>query len=241
MAHGRASMRRLLSPIEGRAYRRAAKVLAISASTAAAVRRLGVPLGRIEVLPPGVDVPEGPPSLRAAARLLFVGRMEPHKGAPTAVAVMRDVIRQRPGVTGLVVGAGSLEADVRRFVAGVDGVEFAGHLDEQRLTAEYARASIVLVPSLYEGLGLVALEAQAQGAVAVGYDVDGLREAIAEPTLIVPLYDDGAMTNVCLELIDDPRRRDELALAGRERVRASHSWHRIGRRLEEVYDEVRGT
>jgi glycosyltransferase involved in cell wall biosynthesis len=241
MAHGRASLRRLLSPLEAHAYRRAARVLAISASTAAAVRGLGVPPGRIEVLPPGVDVPDAPPQPRDSVRLLFVGRMEPQKGAPAALGVMRDVIRQRPGSTGLVVGGGSVEAHVRWFAAGIPGVEVAGHISEQRLREEYARASIVLMPSHYEGLGLVALEAQAQGAVAVGYDVEGLRDAIAEPSLLVPVYDQAAMTRVCLELIDDPRRRDQLAHAGRERVRATHSWDRIGRRLEEVYDEVLAT
>jgi glycosyltransferase involved in cell wall biosynthesis len=240
MAHGRASLRRLLSPLEGRAYRRAAKVLAISASTADAVRELGVPRDRIEVLPPGVDVPDAPPAPRDAVRLLFVGRWEPEKGVLAAIAVMRDVIAQRPGATGVVVGAGSLDESVRRVGADA-GVAVTGRVDQQGLTSEYARASIVLVPSTYEGLGLVALEAQAQGAVAVGYDVDGLRDAIAEPRLLAPFSDEGALTKICVDLIDDPRRRDELAHAGLERVRATHSWHRIGRRLEEVYDQVLGT
>ncbi len=240
MAHGRGSLRRVLSPLEARAYRRAAMVLAISASTATAVRGLGVRGDHIEVLPPGVDVPDAPPASRDAVRLLFVGRWEPQKGVLAAIAVMRDVIAQRPGVIGVVAGGGSLDADVRRLGDGVAGVEVAGRLDDGPLTAEYARASIVLVPSLYEGLGLVALEAQAQGAVVVGYDVDGLRDAVGEAGLLVTPNDEGAMVRVCVGLIDDPQRRDELAHAGRERVRSAHSWERIGRRLEEVYAEVRG-
>jgi glycosyltransferase involved in cell wall biosynthesis len=240
MAHGRGSLRRLLSPLEARAYRRAARVLAISPSTAAAVRDLGVPSTRIEVLPPGVDVPEIPSAAREAARLLFAGRWEPHKGVMAAIAVMRDVIAQRRGVRGLVVGGGSLESQVRSAARGIPGVEVAGRVDEARLTAEYARASIVLVPSQYEGLGLVALEAQAQGAVVVGYDVDGVRDAVDERSLLVTPHDDAAMVRLCVGLIDDPRRRDELADAGREWVRGLHSWERIGRRLEEVYDAVRG-
>jgi glycosyltransferase involved in cell wall biosynthesis len=124
---------------------------------------------------------------------------------------------------------------------GFADIEVAGRLDEGRLTAEFARASIVLVPSLYEGLGLVALEAQAHGAVVVGYDVNGLRDAVGERSTLVAPGDGAAMVRVCLDLVDNPRRRDELAHAGLERVRASHSWERIGRRLEEVYDEVRRT
>jgi glycosyltransferase involved in cell wall biosynthesis len=240
MAHGRGSLRRALSPLEARAYSRAARVLAISPSTAGAVRDLGVPADRIEVLPPGVDVPKTPSASRDGVRLLFAGRWEAEKGVLAALAVMRDVIARRPGAAGLIVGGGSLEPHVRRLGTATAGVEVAGRVDEARLTAEYGRASIVLVPSLYEGLGLVALEAQAQGAVVVGYDVDGLRDAVADRGLLVPPGDQGAMVRVCLGLIDDPPRRAELADAGRERVRSSHSWERIGRRLEEVYEEVRG-
>lgn len=239
VAHGRGSLRRLLSPLEARAYRRAAMVLAISPSTASAVRDLGVPHHRIEVLPPGIDVPEAQPPAREAMRLLFAGRWEPQKGPLTAIAVMRDVIAQRPGTSGLIVGGGSLEAQVRRLAASAAGVEVAGRVNDARLAAEYARASIVLVPSQYEGLGLVALEAQAHGAVVVGYDVDGLRDAVADSRLLVPPGDAGALLRACLALIDDPRRREELALGGREHVRAAHSWERIGRRLEEVYEAVR--
>jgi glycosyltransferase involved in cell wall biosynthesis len=238
MAHGRGSLRRVLSPLEARAYRRAAMVLAISSSTAAAVRGLGVSPDRIEVLPPGVDVPDTPPQPREAVRLLFAGRWEPEKGVLAAIRVMREVMVRRPGAEGLVVGGGSLDEQVRR-VGAEAGVDVAGRVEEARLRAEYARASILLVPSRYEGLGLVALEAQAQGAVVVGYDVDGLRDAVAEPSLLVAPGDEAAMVQACVGLIDAPQRLAELAHAGQEQVRAAHSWERIGRRLEEVYDAVR--
>jgi glycosyltransferase involved in cell wall biosynthesis len=240
MAHGRGSLRRLLSPLEARAYRRAAMVLAISPSTAAAVSGLGVPRDRIEVLPPGVDIPDAPPRPRDALRMLFAGRWEPEKGVLAAIAVMREVIARRPGTEGLVVGGGSLEEQVRQLGAEA-GVDVAGRVEEGRLSAEYGRASILLVPSRYEGLGLVALEAQAQGAVVVGYDVDGLRDAVAEPSLLVTPGDEAAMVRACVGLIDAPRRLAELAHAGQEHVRAAHSWERIGRRLEEVYDQVLGS
>jgi glycosyltransferase involved in cell wall biosynthesis len=239
MAHRRGSMRRLLSPLEARAYRGAAMVLAISPSTASAVRGLGVDPARVEVLAPGVEVPEDPPPSREGFRLLFAGRWEPEKGVLDAVAVMRRVIAHRPGATAIVVGAGSLGARVRADAAGVAALTIAGRVDDERLSREYAHASVVLVSSRYEGLGLVALEAQARGAVVVGYDVEGLRDAVAERSLLVAPGDVAAMAQLCLALADDPARRDELARAAYAWVRTHHSWERIGARLEEVYDSVR--
>jgi glycosyltransferase involved in cell wall biosynthesis len=237
MAHGRGSLRRLLSPLEGRAYRRAAMVLAISESTAAAVRALGVDSRRVAILPPGVDVPAHSTPSRSAPRLLFAGRWEPEKGVLDAVAAMRAVIARRPGTTALVVGRGSLAAQVHDSAAGEPAIEVAGHVDEARLAAEYARASVVLMPSQYEGLGLVALQAQAHGAVAVGYDVEGLRDAIAHRLLVAP-GDVSALAALCVDLLDAPGRREELAIQAIQQVRAEHSWEVMARHLDQVYAAV---
>ncbi len=192
MAHQPGSARRLMSPLEARAYRRAAMVLAISPSTAAGVRDLGVRADRVEVLAPGVDVPADPPTTREGFHLLFAGRWEPEKGVLDAVAVMREVIARRAAATGMVVGDGSLAARVRAAAAGTPGLTVAGRVDDDRLARQYHSAAVVLMPSRYEGLGLVALEAQARGAVVVGYDVEGLRDAVAEPSLLVDRGDAGA-------------------------------------------------
>lgn len=233
-AHGMSSLRRLMSPLEARAYRRAAMVLAVSPSTAEAVRRLGVPAARIEVLSPGVDPPAPAPPPREPARLLFAGRWEAEKGVLDAVAIMRAVLEARPEASAAVVGIGSLEAEVRRAAAG-SRVEVLGHVEEAALRDAYARASLVLMPSLYEGLGLVALEAQAAGAVVVGYDVDGLRDAVAVGGTLVRAGDRDAAAAVCLRLVDAPADRDAIAAEAQAAVLAEHSWERAALRLEEVY------
>jgi glycosyltransferase involved in cell wall biosynthesis len=238
MAHGARSLRRLLSPLEARGYRNAAMVLAISPSTADAVRALGVPSAHVEVLAPGVEVPAALPASRDGARLLFAGRWEPEKGVLDAVAVMRDVLTARPGATAVVIGGGPLEARVRAHAAAVPGIEVAGRVDDARLASEYARATVVVVPSRYEGLGLVALEAQAHGAVVAGYDVDGLRDAVMQRDMLVTPGDTAALLRACLRVIDDPSLRAEVAGRGRSWVQEAHSWEAVGRRLEEVYAAV---
>ncbi len=238
MAHPRGSLRGLLSPLEARAYRRAAAVLAISSTTADAVRGLGIPAHRVEVLSPGVDVPPALPQGRDGGRLLFVGRWEEEKGVLEAVAVMRAVMASHAGASAVVLGAGRLQERVRALAAGASGIDVAGHVDETRLAAEYARAAVVLMPSRYEGLGLVALEAQAHGAVVAGYDVEGLRDAVAHPQLLVRRGERARLTDLCLRLLDDQPWREALAAQARTWVSARHSWDAVGRRLGEVYAAV---
>src|SRR5205807_2113913 len=83
-----------------------------------------------------------------------------------------------------VAGAGGLDSRVRAAAAAAPGggVEVLGAVSDEELWRQYARAAVVLMPSRYEGLGLVALEAMGAGCAVVGYDVSGLRDALAGGT-----------------------------------------------------------
>jgi glycosyltransferase involved in cell wall biosynthesis len=242
-AHAVGRLRRLPSLLERRAYARAAAVLPISPSTADAVRALGVPRPRIEVVAPGVDVErlDRGEQLRQPGRLLFVGRLEPHKGPLLAVVAMAQLARTRPEVRGVVIGTGSQDSAVRAAAAASGGaVEMLGPLDDDALAAEYARADLVLIPSRYEGLGLVALEAMAAGAVVIAGDVDGLRDAVGDRGLLVSPSDGSALAAASAALLDDRQRRDELASRARDHVRRHHSWDAVAARVEAVYRKVLG-
>ena len=121
-------------------------------------------------------------------RVLFVGRLEREKGVLEALSVLESLTRTDTGVRGVIVGAGSLEAGsastLRRQAGGESST--SGSLDRDALNREYARAAVLLMPSRFEGLGMVALEAQSAGTPVVGYDVDGLRDAVGDGGVLVP-------------------------------------------------------
>lgn len=242
-AYSRRSPRRLLSLAEAAAYRRAARVLAISPSTAEAVAGLGVARWRIEVVPPGVET--GRIAAVAArverdpTRLLFVGRLEPVKGPLAAVALMARLAAEGRGVSGLVLGEGSLDGRVRAAVeASGAPISVLGRVDDERLAFELGRAAVVVQPSAYEGLGLVALEALSAGTPVAGYDVTGLRDAIGEADVLAPAGDLVALTGVVRRLLGDPEWAAELAARGRERVLREHSWDAFAARVETIYESV---
>jgi glycosyltransferase involved in cell wall biosynthesis len=173
-------------------------------------------------------------------RVLFVSRLEHQKGALDAISVLKALTEEDSRVQGVVVGEGSLAADVRRAAESSGGrIEYLGALDREALTNQYARAAIVLMPSRFEGLGMVALEAQAAGTPVVGFDVDGLRDAVGVGGVLVPPGDLAALCAAAVQLLEDPERRAEAGARGREVVLAEHSWHAIGKRLEEIYAAVR--
>ncbi|MGH9306025.1 MAG: glycosyltransferase family 4 protein, partial [Acidimicrobiales bacterium] len=175
-SHRRWSPKYAYGAIEMSAYRRASMVAAISPSTAESLREMGVPSPKIMVISPGVHIGEAGPDLvdgSEPGRVLFVGRLETEKGPLDALETMRQVVAVHPGARGYVAGSGSLEPQVRQVVDGPAGhqITFLGRISDQQVAQEMRRAQVVIVPSAFEGLGLVALEAMAGGAAVVGYDV----------------------------------------------------------------------
>ena len=83
------------------------------------------------------------------------------------------------------------------------------------------------MPSRFEGLGMVALEAQAAGTPVVGFDVDGLRDAVGVGGVLVPAGDLAALRGAVDGLLRTPTRRKEAGARGRQVVLAEHSWDAI--------------
>jgi D-inositol-3-phosphate glycosyltransferase len=155
----------------------------------------GAERDRVEVVPPGVDHQLFVPGDRAAARrelrldpegrvLLYVGRIQPLKGADLAVRCLAEL---DPDVSLLVVGGPSGaggEAEVlglRELVADLDlddRVQFVPPQPHERLVAYYQAADVCVVPSRTESFGLVALEAAACGTPVVAADVGGLSSVV---------------------------------------------------------------
>ncbi len=141
---------------------------------------------KITVIPNGVDtdrfvlappLPAGRP-----LTLLFLGRLEPRKGADLALKALARV----PGVRLLLCGDGEDRADIARLVKdlGLDArVELRGHVDDP--TTVIPEAHAILASSRAEGLGIAFLEAMAMGRPVVGLATGGIREITDPDTSLV--------------------------------------------------------
>jgi glycosyltransferase involved in cell wall biosynthesis len=235
-AHRLGSVKRMLNGVEARSYRGAAMVLPVSRSTANALLEMRIPASRIEVVSNGVDAVDLPGVDHEDGRVLFVSRMEREKGALDAISLLQALTDADPSVHGVMVGTGSLATDVQKAADASGGrIEYLGGLDREALNREYARAAVLVMPSRFEGLGMVALEAQAARTPVAGFDVDGLRDAVGVGGVLAPAGDLEALRNATADLLKDPARRAELGARGREVVLAEHSWDAIAARLEEIY------
>jgi len=234
-AHRLTNPKRALSVFERVAYRRASQVIAISRSTADELVRMGIPASRVHLVHPGVERPVLKRAVeRDPLRVVFVGRLEREKGVMDALTAMIELRHLVSGVSGVIIGDGAQRTQVL-LVARQHGISVLGKVSRQRLLEEMARASVLLMPSRYEGLGLVALEAAALGTVPVGYAVPGLTDALDGTGYAVTPFSPLALISMAHSLLTDRKMWAEQSERGKEKVARDYSWEMSVRKTIGVY------
>lgn len=154
-------------------------------------------------------------------RAVFVGRLVPQKDAQLIVAITRLLVAD--GITVAIVGGGAKEGEVRRrlcseIAAGM--VEMTGEVDRERALAELASSSVLLLPSRWEGLPVVLLEALAIGVPSVAASVGGVPEALAggQAGLLIAERDPERFAAAARRLLYEGNLHERLVAAGRSLV-----------------------
>ncbi|MHA3701428.1 glycosyltransferase family 4 protein [Jatrophihabitans sp. YIM 134969] len=244
-------LRRAVDSVERWLVHQSERVVVCSqAMRSEVVDRLGADPARVDVVTGGVDADAwgGRRPARAPGRppvLLFAGRVEWEKGLQTVVEALPALRRAVPGVTLRVAGDGAYLDEVRalarrRRVA--SAVTWLGRRSDTDLAAEYRAADVVVVPSLYEPYGLVALEAAAAGTPRVVAATGGLAEQVRDGVsgVVVEPGDVAAWVAALRSVLADPDRARRLAAAARRDARRRHGWDVVAAATSEVYARALG-
>ena len=161
--------------------------------------------------------------------LCFFGRMERRKGIEVLAAALPAVFARHPDVHAVFIGrdpgdeGGDLMRRFHRLVEGFeDRVHLLGELDRTDALAVVARAELVVLPSLWESFGYVAVESMALARPVIATRSGGFPEFIEHGRTgwLVPPDDAGALSDSMLERLSDPaesRRVGEAASAASDR------------------------
>jgi glycosyltransferase involved in cell wall biosynthesis len=208
------------------AARRSHRIVVDAASTRADLQRhLHVDPSKVDVVPLGVTIPRDVAS-NPERMVLCVGAKRPHKNAVAVVEALAGT-----GLPLVVTGYRSPYDRVLRERATALGVdlelpEWVDDLDDL-----YARAGVVVVPSLYEGFGLPVLEAMARGVPVVSSNRSSLPEVAGDAALLVDPEDRRALRAAIERALADP---EPLRAQGRARA-AEFTWERTAQLTAETY------
>ena len=178
--------------------------------------------------------------LEANRFLLMVGNLEPRKNIPFVLRVHSKAVRAGSQLPLVIAGSAGwgMGEHMSRSGAGRRHVRVLRSVDDNGLLSLYRGCAAVLVPSLTEGLGLVALEANACGAPLIASDRGAHPETVGNGGLLLDAEDEDSWLDVMMRLgSDHPFERE---LRERSLAREVDSWSDVAGRALEFYREAAG-
>jgi len=233
--------------MQGRVASRLPRIVVVSENSIKDIHAdMGVSHDRMRLVPVGVD-PELfrplPDVARVPGRLITTASADVAlKGLPYLLEAMGKLRAERD-VSLTVIGKPKpgKSMDLIHDLGLGHHVQFVSGVPDERIVELYAEAEMAVVPSLYEGFSLPAIEAMATGTVLVATDGGALPEVTGtdgDTVLQCRAGDAGALAATIARGLDDPELRARVGAAGRDRVLARWTWRACAEQTVAQYREV---
>jgi len=229
--------------LTAKALRAATWIAAVSRGTLSEILRL-VPsiVPRSSVVLNGLDMPEEKPTglLFDKPALVCLGRLTEQKGFDLALSALPRVLDAFPEVRLIIAGDGIARLKLEQQVSVLkleQQVEFLGRVEPERVPALLNQATIVVMPSRFEGLGLVAIQAAQMARPVVGTRVGGLREVVLHKKtgLLIDKEDSSALARGIIDLLNNPGLAKRMGESARERAARLFSLGRCADGYDTLY------
>lgn len=243
---GRRTVHLILMEMEKRNFQISQKVIAVSKSTKTELERSYLlDPEKIRTIYPGID-----PAYVNQARLpripdsvLFVGQIGPRKGIGDLTRAFKMLKEAVPRAELYVVGRSSFWPASRRLIAvltSTRGVRWLGHIPKNDLVRWYHQAEVLVLPSLFEGLGLVSLEAMAAGTPVVGTRVPGTVEAVQPGTtgLLAEPRDPRSLADCLTQILLDKELSRKMGREAKRQTTTKFNRDECATKTIEVYEEA---
>lgn len=204
---------------------------------------------KFRIIPNGIDPEQFSPTISpiqptnpTMPTILYVGRMDPRKGARYLLATIPYLEKELKDYRILIVGGGWMRKVYDKLIPLhlQHRVEFAGYVTTADLPKYYRSADIFCSPATGgECFGIVLLEAMASGVPIVASDIEGYRWVVepGKEGILVPPKSPAHLANALIELAKDPVRRKQMGEMGRAKA-LTYAWTKVTDRIEGVYREV---
>ena len=207
-------------------------------------KEFNIPESKFKTIPIGIDTNNFYPIQtvkKQPGRIIVTNSADtPLKGLYHLLFAIKGVLKTRQ-VKLVVIGSpkknGGIEKLIKKLEIG-QYIKFTGRIDQDQFVLEYAKASLAVVPSLYEGFGLPVGEAMACRMPVICTTGGALPEVAGDAAKFVPPANAKAMETAILELLDDASQCERLAEKGYQRVLKEFTWEKTAIRTIKAYREI---
>ncbi len=177
--------------------------------------------------------------------ILCVGRLVPQKGIEYFIRAIPNIINRYPEAKFVLVGEGwsrdFLESEARA-TAHRRKIRFTGFVPDREVIDLMTSADVLVVPSVYEPFGIVALEGMATGVPVVASQVGGLSEVIEHNRTGIFVYPRSpeSITWGIDRVLSDPDHARWLTVNAKDKLHKAYSWEAVAMKTVEVYRKLVG-
>lgn len=166
---------------------------------------------------------------------------QPLKGLQYLLKAIKRLTPTFPDIHLTVLGKLKEDGDTAKLLKTLNidkHLTFVSGIETEALVQLYAEASIVVVPSVYEGFGLPAGEAMSCGVPVISTTGGALPEVVGDAGVLVPVRDETAIADAITDLLNDDEKRTRLGDAGRQRILEHFSWTVAAEQFVAEYREI---
>lgn len=208
-----------------------------------------IPHERIYVVGNGVDTSQFKPLNQLAfekikcIKLLWVGRFSGFKGEIDLITAC-DILRKKQVNFHLkMIGNGDGHLQAAQYVRDLhlnNNIEIIPYISYKKISEHYQKAHVFILPSLYEGMPKVVLEAMACGCPIIVSDIPGCKELVKEGRngFLVPIMRPDLLVKAILALHKNPNLCISMEKESRKIVEDEYTWDAVARRVEQCYQSI---
>jgi glycosyltransferase involved in cell wall biosynthesis len=202
-------------------------------------RKLFVGIDRTRFSPAHGNVKGASLGKNGKQMILCVCRLEPRKDIPTLLAAMKQVLKTVDARL-VIVGNGLLRDHLTKMVDNMGlskSVTIDSETEYEDLPAYYQSADVFSMSTLYEGLGIVFLEAMSSGVPIVSTRVGAIPEILDSSAVLVPPRDPSALAHALVRVLTDDTLKSQLVVNGNRTV-SRFDWKTLIEDYEQIYQRV---
>jgi len=173
---------------------------------------------------------------------MFVGRINQRKGVDYLIDAIPKVLQNVKNIRFLLVGSGNTVFYKQRArELGIEKyINFVGHVSHKEVSKYYASADIFILPSLYEGMPFVVLEAMAAGKPVISTNITGIPDIInnGHTGFLIDPKDVKAIVNRIIILAKNEKLRENLGNNGREHIKKFFNIETVAKQLLSVFEQA---
>jgi glycosyltransferase involved in cell wall biosynthesis len=204
------------------------------------IEQYGIDPDIIRIIPPCIRhrrfkeaAPQGP-------TIVYMGRLNQRKGIKYLIQAMPRVLERVPEARLLIGGSGEREKELKALVKRMglgESIEFLGFIPDEDLPDLYASGMVFCMPSVYEGFGMVMLEAMASSLPVVAFRTGGVSEVI-EDGVTGYQADPGTLGDRLADVLEDPKGAAEMGARGRKLVWSKYTTEHMADLTLAVWEEA---